>query len=304
VAEKIIVAVDGRAESLDAVALADELSRGGGYELEVATVLDYSPVPIDIEPYEVALREHFERIFAAIEAQRPGLRYAAHRLTGSSPPQALAALADELEAAMIVIGSTQRGPLGRVVPGSVGERLLNGGPCPVAVAPRGYAEAEHRIERIGVGFDGREEAVVALSLGVELARKLDAEIELIAVAAPPSSTLEQVATPLGYADAVRGGLESALEEAAGELADVAVETTVRSGDPALELAEASSDLDLLVVGSRGYGPIRRALLGDVASPLMRTAACPTLVAPRGWRAATPSAPAGGAASRSGSEGST
>ena len=52
------------------------------------------------------------------------------------------------------------------------------------------------------------------------------------------------------------------------------------GDAARELVERSSGLDLLVVGSRGYGPVRHALLGSVTSELMRTAACPVLVVPR------------------------
>ena len=52
----------------------------------------------------------------------------------------------------IVVGSSHRGPVGRIVPGSVGERLLHGAPCPVAVAPRGYSgEAFAGIQRIGVG---------------------------------------------------------------------------------------------------------------------------------------------------------
>jgi nucleotide-binding universal stress UspA family protein len=283
VADKIIIAVDDRAESLDAVALADELARSGRYEIEAAAVLDYSPLPIDVEPYEVALREHFGRIFAALDRGRPHLRYAAHHLTGSSPPRELIALADELDAAMIVLGSTHRGPVGRVVPGSVGDRLLNGSPCPVAVAPRGYAAARNRLERIGVGFDGREEAESALALAVDLAAALDAELELLGVAAPPTSTVEQIAAPLGYEQAARGALASSLERAASALESTDVETTLLDGEPAAELAEASAALDLLVVGSRGYGPIRRALLGDVASRLMRTAACPTIVVPRGWR---------------------
>jgi nucleotide-binding universal stress UspA family protein len=52
------------------------------------------------------------------------------------------------------------------------------------------------------------------------------------------------------------------------------------GDAATELVERSRELDLLVVGSRGYGPVRHALLGSVTSKLMQAAACPVLVVPR------------------------
>ena len=51
-------------------------------------------------------------------------------------------------------------------------------------------------------------------------------------------------------------------------------------DAADELVERSRELDLLVVGSRGYGPVRHALLGSVTQKLMKAAACPVLVVPR------------------------
>jgi nucleotide-binding universal stress UspA family protein len=46
------------------------------------------------------------------------------------------------------------------------------------------------------------------------------------------------------------------------------------------LAERSRELDLLVVGSRGYGPVRQVLIGGVSAELMRRAACPVLIVPR------------------------
>ena len=58
------------------------------------------------------------------------------------------------------------------------------------------------------------------------------------------------------------------------------ETTVMEGDAAELLAAASSGVDLLVCGSRGYGPLRTVLLGGVSGRLAHTAACPLLVLPR------------------------
>jgi nucleotide-binding universal stress UspA family protein len=52
------------------------------------------------------------------------------------------------------------------------------------------------------------------------------------------------------------------------------------GDPADELATQASDLDLLVIGSRGYGPLRSVLLGGVSAKVMRSAPCPVFVVPR------------------------
>ena len=54
----------------------------------------------------------------------------------------------------------------------------------------------------------------------------------------------------------------------------------RVGDPFVELASASHDLDLLVCGSRGRGPLRAVLLGSVAERLLRGAGCPVVIVPR------------------------
>jgi nucleotide-binding universal stress UspA family protein len=282
VTERIIIAVDGRPESRDAVQLASELAAATGAELDAAAVLDYSPLPIDLEPYEVALRDHFERIFEQVTAQAPGVTYTAHRLTGPSPAGALSALAEELKPIMVVLGSTHRGRVGRVLPGSLGDRLLGGGPSPVAIAPRGYAESTHALERIGVGFDGRGESAVALAFAAGIAESLGAGLRLIAVLPPPSSTLEAIVAPLGYEEALRERLEGALAEGAAAFPAIDTETSLLAGDPAATLAAESDDLDLIVVGSRGYGPLRRALLGNVNSQLTREAACPTIVVPRAW----------------------
>ncbi len=72
-----------------------------------------------------------------------------------SVPDGLQAVADAEGALAIVIGPSRRGPAGRVVPGSVGERLLHGASCPVAVAPRDYVlQEETGIKRVGVGIHG------------------------------------------------------------------------------------------------------------------------------------------------------
>ena len=63
-------------------------------------------------------------------------------------------------------------------------------------------------------------------------------------------------------------------------ADVPASSLVLSGDPAEELARQSREFDLLVLGSRGYGPVRRVFLGGVAHGVVKSAACPVVVMPR------------------------
>ena len=65
--------------------------------------------------------------------------------------------------------------------------------------------------------------------------------------------------------------------------DVTAEGVFLGGRPGHELADQSQSLDLMVVGSRGYGPLRAVLLGGVSHTLVRSAACPVIVLPRGAR---------------------
>jgi nucleotide-binding universal stress UspA family protein len=83
-------------------------------------------------------------------------------------------------------------------------------------------------------------------------------------------------------DAVRRAAEDAVRQALGQVAAPApASVTVRavSGLPAAELVSASSDADLVVVGSRGGGGFARLLLGSVSNQVVSHAACPVVVIP-------------------------
>jgi nucleotide-binding universal stress UspA family protein len=87
----------------------------------------------------------------------------------------------------------------------------------------------------------------------------------------------------GASPAIRRGATSAARIAnalAVHAAGLGDEIRVLEGAPLDHLAEQSRELDLLVVGSRGYGPLRRVLLGGVSGALLQTAACPVVVVPR------------------------
>jgi len=84
---------------------------------------------------------------------------------------------------------------------------------------------------------------------------------------------------------------SRLNEAITTLvAGVAVEPIVVEGDPVAVLVEQSRALGLLVLGSRGYGPLHAVLVGAVSGDLIKRAACPTIVIPRGVQRAIGSRP--------------
>jgi nucleotide-binding universal stress UspA family protein len=233
---------------------------------------------------------------AAELAEVPGPGGVERRLEASrSPARGLHDTALSEQADLVVVGSSHHGPLGRVLLGSVGERLLAGAPCAVVVAPRGFAAREPRQLRvIAVAFDGSPEAQVALGTGHELAARAGARLRVLMVIEPPAAIpgqfvplpgLEPLVT-LERADALQRqelAAQSALHSALQTLGDaVVVEQQVLFGtDPATAILDmARADVDLVVLGSRAYGPVRRALVGGVSGAVIRHASCPVLITPR------------------------
>jgi len=235
---RILVGYDGTETARDALALARELARIEGASLVLVSALELDPLATPASAYERATTEAEARLAESARELLGETPFELRVVGGVSAPRALTEYAEAERADVIVLGSTHRHGLGRVVPGSVGERLLHASPCAVMVAPSGYAGREGlEIKRIGVGYDGRTESGHAREIGAALARDLGATLETITV---------------------------------GE----------GEGEPAGVLAAHSRELDLLVVGSRGYGPVRHALVGNVSWAVMRTAACPVIVVPR------------------------
>jgi nucleotide-binding universal stress UspA family protein len=279
---EIIVGVDGTEGAADAVAFARRLVAATGAEIRLVTAFPYSDTRTRAsnEAYRDAL---FADAVAVLE--RFGDDVSKQAIADPSPPHALHALAEETGAAFVVVGSTRRGPVGRVLPGSTAERLLHGSPAPVAIVPRGHEDAELRT--IGVGYDGSEESEAALHAACELARRLDAELRVIRVHDPRAGVPSLVAPIPGYA-AIDDDLEAmergVLERRVRELdPDVHAAAVFVSGVPGAELGAQTESLDLLVLGSRGYGPLRAVLLGGVSHAAVRSARCPVVVLPHGAR---------------------
>jgi nucleotide-binding universal stress UspA family protein len=204
----------------------------------------------------------------------------------TSPAKVLHAVAAHESAELIVIGSSHRGALGRVFAGTTAERLLHGSPCPVAVAPKGFAAAERGgIKTIVVGYDGSDESKAALAATTSVARALSAAIRVVRVFEPPYPNLAGAAAGAAYyrpVEEIEREARAKFEAAIAALANGdAIDTVFVVGDPVTELVGRSHAADLIVVGSRGYGPHRAVLLGSVSGRLVREAACPVIAIPRG-----------------------
>jgi nucleotide-binding universal stress UspA family protein len=276
----VIAALDGREHDADTLALASLIRAGLSADLVLAHVVPPALVGHGTRSYEiVARREGHELLARAAEIFTDAVE--ARLVEPELPAPGLARLADERDATVLVLGSSHRGAVGRVLLGSVVSALAANAPCAVAVAPAGYgADRRTASHVIGVAYDASAAAESALEFAVALAAARDASLKLWCVDAPidPDDPQRTVSgTPYSH--------ESARERLASAVAripeGVAASAEVLEGHPTETLAReaARHNLDLLVVGSRTLGLVGRALAGSTSRDLLRVSPCPVVITP-------------------------
>ena len=233
-----------------------------------------------------------EDAFAPLRAELSAQEVAAtfHVVEHTSPARGLAGAVEELEPRLLVLGSSRRGRVGRVLPGSTAERLIHGSPCPVAVVPQGHTHPATGVRTVGAAFLPTDEGRAALRGAALLARAAGAKLLAVMVLDPKHAETQSRGLA-SHRDAdpgedryVRDRLmaRDTLDAAIAAVAeDVETEPDVLYQDPVEGLTAASGRMDLLVMGSRAYGPKRAVMLGGVSRRVTTSAECPVLVLPRG-----------------------
>jgi nucleotide-binding universal stress UspA family protein len=189
-------------------------------------------------------------------------------VAATSAPRGLALAATELGAELMVVGSGNGGPRGQVRPGATAERLLNGSPSAIALVPAGWAPRD--FGAIGAGFLDSAEGRAAVRTAHALAARSGARLRVLAAVRP------RAWRRAGAAE-LREQAETAAAAAVSGLAGAPVDVDVSVAEPAELLVAVSGELDLLVCGTRGYGPRPAALLGGVTRVLCAQARCPVVV---------------------------
>jgi nucleotide-binding universal stress UspA family protein len=281
---RLLVGFDGGGEGRDALKLARVLCADSPGSVVVATVLFGGPLPVSLAGLDAADAEEAEPLFEEAREAMPGIDVETRAYGGASPAAILTVLAEEERFDAIVVGSPHRGAVGRALIGSVGRSLLNGAPCDVFIAPKGYAEQDQPSFRtIAVAYDGTPEAKVALRRAEGLAFLSNAIVKVMTVVTQPVAGVVPAGAGLGYAPPFPPDPDKVIGEAVDSV-DVRIGAQGQrlEGSPAEQIAKACADggVDLLVVGSRGYGPMTRVLLGSVSGKLINHAPCPVLVVPR------------------------
>jgi nucleotide-binding universal stress UspA family protein len=282
----IIVGVVQSEGSHDAIALASRLAAIAGAELMLVNVFPYDTRPsraLNAE-FETYLREDSNELLERLSADLGGA-VETKSIPDPSPAHGLHDLAEQQDAALIVVASTHTGRAGRVLPGNTGERLLHGSPCPVAIAPKGYtARASDQPGIVGCGYDGSQAAQRALQAAEQIAAATGARLRIIRAFQPLRYDDPPDGAPMGgiaYNDKLQERASEELDAAVGKLeGQVRAEPFFAVGNAAEILANASGELEILLLGSRGYGPLHSVLVGGVSGRVAREAACPVIVLPR------------------------
>lgn len=291
---KILLATDGSEESAHAGRMAAALSEKTGSELHVVYV---EPLP---HPYalseatiyypemrdevrQTAHQEAREKLSSEVEKIGATCGVAGSHARIGHPDAEISHLAEEIGAGLIVLGSRGLGPFRRLLIGSVSSSVVRHAHGPVLVVRDG---GDALPERILLAVDGSEESRLAVQAAAELSEKTGAEVHIAHVLPSP----ERMYGPHFYSADVKGSLLERVERDAREFLDRQAGkissaggkvggTRLASGNAPAEIVKLAEELhaDLTILGSRGLGGVRRALMGSVSDSVVRHAHSPVLV---------------------------
>lgn len=272
IAAPVLAAVDPRALDAAPIRFAAAVAGHTGAPLTVACVVGDGAAMTPLAAGQSG-EELSDDGTAALEravriARDAGVAAESLTVAAASAPRGLALAATELGAGLVVVGSAAGGRPGQLHPGTTGARLLNGSPSAVALVPAGWAG--RTLAKIAAGFAHGAEARAAVRDAHALAARAGARLRVLTAVRPRA-----------WSHAGAGELRAQAEEAASAAVPASaappVDIDVMVTEPADVLVAVSGELDLLVCGTRGYGPRPATLLGGVTRRLVAEARCPVAV---------------------------
>jgi nucleotide-binding universal stress UspA family protein len=223
-----------------------------------------------------------DRAASRLRANFPGWKVFAEGTVGS-PASELISKADEWHPDLAVVGSHGRSLAGRLLLGSVSQRVLTEARCSVRIA-RGRIEEPDTPVRILIGIDGSPASEAAVSTVASRTWPIKSEARVIAVSDPLRPTLIGRVIPVvgkaveesNEADAL--WLRKILEDAAKTLApaELMVSTEILEGEPKRVLVEVAEEwrADSIFLGSVGFtNRLERFVLGSVSAAVAARAHC-------------------------------
>jgi len=289
---RILLATDGSETADIAAKSATTLAQSTNSELHVVHVGPGLPLyelpdyPARFEDVVRAQREAAQRLLDEQVRKIEGLGATveeAHLEMDGRPDTAIVDLGEKLGVGLVVVGSRGLGGLRRALMGSVSSSVVHHAHCPIMVV-RG--EPLDFPTRILLGTDGSEDARLAANTALELSKRLDSELHAVYVEPMPKRHTEPmrfaVDLPPEVVESVEQEAKTKLEKHVEKMREEGGEVKqghARVGLPAAEIVALAEELGagLVVVGSRGLGGIRRALVRSVSDSVVRHAHCPVLI---------------------------
>ena len=286
---RVLLATDGSKDAQAAAAYLREFPLPDTAKILVLTVVTPAPSPLDIPP----VREFNDAILAEgrriVDEARLllGTRGtgAEPRVVQDGPKEQIVRVAEEWQADLVVVGASGLGGVRGFLLGSVSQTVARHAHCAVLVV-------KGRARRLGsalIATDGSDSAAEAVRFFLSLPLAKTTRVRLLSVVEPvpypgsaPGMIRGQIKAMLEQLERERrADLEKLLERAAQEAkAEVTrVTRAVPTGAPADEILAAAIglDADVIVLGARGLGAMKRLLLGSVSEKVLRGARCPVLI---------------------------
>ena len=280
---RVLLATDGSDDAQAAAACLAGFALPEDTAVHVVTVAALTPSALDIPIVRDFKASLLQEAHAVANATCAGLakrfRTVEALVLEGDPRDELVRAAEDWPADLVVVGARGLSGVAGWLLGSVSMAVARHAPCPVLVVKRG----PRRCRRILVAVDGSEAALAAASFVARLPLDPGVGIQLVGVVERPRYPS---AAPAAAAAALRGAIQQivtertaalgdALERAADEFGERAprVERWLTVGHPSDEIVRAAhaADADLVVVGARGLGAVKRLLLGSVSEAVLRNA---------------------------------
>ena len=279
---KVLLATDGSGDAELAATTAASLAKSTGSELHVVHV--WRPVPsvhFDALIRQEMRREAQEILDAQVKKiEGLGGSVAQAHLREGGTAEEIVAVAAEIRAGLVAVGSRGRGRIRRALMGSVSDAVVRHAHCPVMVVrwkPVAFPA------KILLATDGSEEATLATQTASDLGERTGSELHVVHVGEiSPTHYPDRYGYRALYEEDEREArqlLEAQIEKmkAAGATVMQAHLRIGRADEEVVVLAEELG-VDLVAMGGRGLGGARRALMGSVSDSVVRHAHCPVLVA--------------------------
>lgn len=274
--------------------LAVEVAGALGTSLVVATVVprpwstpSMARVDAEYAAWATTLAAESRADAAEHLADTTGLDISYRQVSAGTSGDGLVALAEELGADALVVGSSSDGALGQVVLGTTTDWLLHSSPVPVAISPRGYRGARGgKITRLTCAYSGSPNSVRVVELVAELTANRPVAMRVISFAIrgrtmfPPEVGLHAEDSILEVWAADLRTMLAKLRSDAVVTGDVELQVITGNGwGQALDNTEWD-DGELLILGTTGRRGIKGVFLGSHGAKIIRYSPVPVVVLPK------------------------